>query len=106
MEINIKVLYKLIVSFLMVMVKHAQSTQNSKFVIYLQYLKKEEWDEVDFMHADKIKLSYKVIPFILVGMARSAQITQNSKFAKSLQYLKKEVKNEFDFSCNYHDIVL
>ena len=64
MEINIKVFYKLIVSFLMVIVKHAQNTQNSKFVIYLQYLKKEGWDEVDFMHPDKIKLSYKVIPFI------------------------------------------
>ena len=32
---------------------HAQSTQNSKFVISLQYLKKEGRDEVDFLHADK-----------------------------------------------------
>ena len=30
---------------------HAQSTQNSKFVISLQYLKKEGRDEVDFLHA-------------------------------------------------------
>ena len=29
-----------------------KSTQNSKFVIFLQYLKKEEKDQVDFLHAD------------------------------------------------------
>ena len=35
------------------MVKHSQSSQNSKFVVSLQYLKKEVRDEVDFLHADK-----------------------------------------------------
>ena len=33
--------------------QNSQSTQNSKFVISLQNLKKEKRDEVDFMHADK-----------------------------------------------------
>ena len=37
----------------MVMVKHSQSSQNSKFAMSLQYLKKEVKDEVDFFHADK-----------------------------------------------------
>ena len=32
---------------------HAQITQNNKFAIYLQYLKKEVRDKVDFLHADK-----------------------------------------------------
>ena len=54
-------------------VKHSQSSQNSKFAMSLQYLKKEVKDEVDFLHADKhqsflkvyfntlgIKVSYKV----------------------------------------------
>ena len=40
--------------FLLVVAKHAQNTQNRKFVISLQYLKKEEKDESDFLHADKI----------------------------------------------------
>ena len=53
MKINIKVFYKLVVSLLLVIARHAQSTQNSKFVISLQYLKKEGGDEVDFLHADK-----------------------------------------------------
>ena len=33
--------------------QNSESTQNSKFVISLQNLKKEKRDEVDFMHADK-----------------------------------------------------
>ena len=56
------------------MVKHFQSSQNSKFTTFVQYLKKEDSDDVDFLHADKyqsglqvdfntlgIKAGYKVI---------------------------------------------
>ena len=35
------------------MARHAQITQNNKFAIFLQYLKKEISNEVDFLHADK-----------------------------------------------------
>ena len=35
------------------MVKHSQSSQNSKFAMPLQYLKNEVRDEVDFLHADE-----------------------------------------------------
>ena len=38
---------------LMETVKHSQSSQNSKFAMSLQYLKKEVTDEVDFLRADK-----------------------------------------------------
>ena len=48
-----KVSCKLILLFLMRMVKHAQSSQNSKFAMSLQYLKKKVRDEVDFLHVDK-----------------------------------------------------
>ena len=34
------------------MTKHTQITQNNKFAISLQFLKKELSDEVDFLHAD------------------------------------------------------
>ena len=63
------------------MVKHSQSSQKSKFVMSLQYLKKEVRDEVDFLQADKhqsflevdlnilgIKVSYKVVLSLLVDM--------------------------------------
>ena len=81
---------------LMGMVKHSQSSQNSKFAMSLQYLKKEVRDEVDFLHADKhqsflqvdfntlgIKVSYKVILSLLIGMNKHSQITQSNKFAIS-----------------------
>ena len=59
--------------------RHVQVIQNVKFVISLQYLKKEVSNEVDFLHADK---------------------RENRKIAISLQYLKKKkkkVRNEIDF---------
>ena len=37
----------------MCLVRHAQFTQNNKFAISLNYLKKDVTDEVDFLHADK-----------------------------------------------------
>ena len=38
MKINVNVFFRLIILLLLVIVMHAQSTQNSKFVISLQYL--------------------------------------------------------------------
>ena len=83
-------------------VKHSQSSQNSKFTMSLQYLKKEVRDEVDFLHVDKhqsflqvdfntlgIKDAYKVILSLLLGMIKHSQSTQSNKFVISLQYLKK-----------------
>ena len=69
----------------LVIVRYAQGTPNSNFVIPLQYIKKER-DEIDFCCMQKnIKLiHYRLIQLILVGMARHLQITQNNKFAKSL----------------------
>ena len=37
----------------MCLVRHAQITQNNKFAISLNYLKKDVTNEVDFLHADK-----------------------------------------------------
>ena len=66
--------------------------------MFLQYIKKEVWDEVDFLHADKhqsfpqvdfntlgSKVSYKVLLVLLMGTIRYFQSTQNNKFAISLQ---------------------
>ena len=59
---------------LMEMVNHFQSSQNSKFTMSVQYLKKQDRDENDFLHAEKhqrglqvdfntlgTKVGYKVI---------------------------------------------
>ena len=49
------------------MVRHAQITQNSKFAISLQCLKKELSDEGDFLHADKYQSFLKVY-FNILGI--------------------------------------
>ena len=95
---------------LMGMVKYSQSSQNSKFSMSLQYLKKEVRDEVEFLHADKhqsflqvdfnnlgIKVSYKVILSLLIVIIKHSQSTQSNKFAIYLQYIKKEISNGIHF---------
>ena len=92
------------------MVKYSQSSQNSKFAMSLQYLKKEVREEIDFLDTDKhqsvlqddfntldIKVSYRVILSLLMSMTKHSQSTQSNKFAISLQYLKKEVRDGVHF---------
>ena len=73
---------------LMGMVKHFQSSQNSKFAMSLQYLKKEVRDEGYFLHEDKhqsdfntldTEISYKVIISLLMSMVKHSQSTQGKK---------------------------
>ena len=119
-----KVPYKLILLYLMEMVKQSQSSQNIKFAMSLQYLQKQVRDEVDFLHADKhqsflqvyfntlgIKVSYKLILSLLMGMIKHSRSTQINKFAISLQYLWKEVREgvhflHLDKHQNFYKLVL
>ena len=79
---------------LMGIVKHSQSSPNSKFTMSLQYLKKGVRNEVGFWHVDKhqsflqvdfntlgIKDAYKVILSLLLGMIKHSQSTQSNRFA-------------------------
>ena len=79
------------------MARDAQITQNNKFAISLQYLKKELSDEVDFLHVNKHESLLQIDSMVLMGMVKLSQSSQHSKFAMSLQYLKKEVKDEVEF---------
>ena len=47
--------------------RHAQITQNNKFAISLQYLKKEVSGEVDFSYADKHESFLKIDAMIFDG---------------------------------------
>ena len=72
------------------MVRHAQITQNSKFAISLQCLKKELSDEVDFLHADKYQSFLKVY-FNILGIKVSYKfnvIIINEHDQAFLSYLK------------------
>ena len=105
MQISMKTCYKL-----KGMVKHFQSSQKSKFVMFLQYFKKKVRDEVDFLHADKhetflqvdfstldIKVFSNVVLSLLMDMIKYSQSTQSNKFEISLEYLKKKLGMEFIF---------
>ena len=78
-------------------VRYAHITQNNKFVISLQHVKKVVTDAVDFLHVDKHESLLQIDIMILMKMFKYSQSSQNSKFAMSLQYLKKEVRHEVDF---------
>ena len=86
-------------------VKHSQSSQNSKVTMSLQYIKKEVRKGVHFQLADEhqsflqvdlntsgIKAAYKVTLSLLLCLIKHFQSTQSNKFAIPLQYLKKEVR--------------
>ena len=77
--------------------RHAHITQNNKFAISLQHLKKEVSDAVDLLHADKHESLLQIDTIILMEMVKYSRSSQNSKFSVSLQYLKKEVTDEVDF---------
>ena len=63
---------------LMSVIKHSQSTQSNKFVIFLQYLKKEVRCGVHFLHADKHQSVYKLmIIFIIFKRILIAFVTEN-----------------------------
>ena len=79
-QINKEVFYKLILLFWVSVTMHAQSTQNNKFVISLQHLKKDVSDEVDFLHADKHKGLLQIDTMNLMEIVRHSQNSQNSKF--------------------------
>ena len=80
----------------MILIGMVKSSQNSKFAMSLQYLKKEVRDAVDFLLVDKhqsflqvdfntlgIKLSLKVILSLLMDMRKHSQSTQRNEFAIS-----------------------
>ena len=69
----------------MCVAKRAQITQNNKFAIPLQYLKKEVSDVVDFLHADKHESLLQINTVIFLGMVKHSQSSQKSKFAMPLQ---------------------
>ena len=70
--------------------RHAQSTQNNKFALFCNILRKVS-DEADFLHADKHESLLQIGNMILMRMVKHSHSSQNSKFAVFLQYLKKEV---------------
>ena len=58
------------------MTRHVQITQNNKFPISLQYVKKEVCNEVDFLHADKNESFLQIDTVILMGWSSIPKVTK------------------------------
>ena len=95
MQISMEVSYKLIVWFLMQMVKHSQSSQNSKLAMSLQCSKKEVRYEVDFFHADKHQSFHKLTLSFFMQLTKHVQTTQNIKLVIFYNILRKNCRNCF-----------
>ena len=67
LQISIKNFFKLILSFWVYLARHTQITQNKKFAISLQYLKKEMSDQVDFVYVDKQESFQQIDTMIFDG---------------------------------------
>ena len=72
------------------MTGHTQITQNNKFAISFQNIKKEVSDEVDFVHAEKRESFLQINTIILIGMVKNSQSSPNNNFPMFLQDLKKK----------------
>ena len=89
LQMNVKGFFKLLLSFYVCVIRHTQITQDSKFAVSLQYLKKELSDEVDFLHADKHEILLQIDSMILMGIVKHSQSSQNSMFTMSLCNISK-----------------
>ena len=67
--LGIKVSYKVILSWIG-MIKHYESTQNNKFAVSLQYLKREVRDGVHLLDVDKHQRFCNLVLSFLIEMAR------------------------------------
>ena len=80
MQINIKVFYKLILSFWVCITGHVQSTQNKKFM-YLCNISRKAWGmNLIFCQQINTKVFCKLIVSLCVWVARYAQSNQSDKF--------------------------
>ena len=109
--LGIKISCNVMLSFLIGMIKHSQSTQSIKFAqgcyrakllmfLVLQYLKKEDRNGFHFLHADKHQSFYKLGLSFLMEVVRHVQSTQNMKLVIFLEYIIKSVTTVFVFYCD------
>ena len=72
-------------------------SKKNMFAIFLQYLKKELINEIEFLHADKYESLLAIDSMSLMWMTKHSQRSQNSKFAMYLNISKKKLKIKLSF---------
>ena len=108
MQINIKVFYKLILSFwVSVYPGMLKVPKIGSLHIFATSPEKSGGWSWYFCLQINAKVSYKQIASLWVCEAMHAQSTQNNKFAISFQYLRENVKDKVDFlPANTHQTFL
>ena len=105
MKIRIKVSLKQIPSFLIAIIRHSQSAQNSKLLQYFWNISRKKGG-MKFIFCMQInKPFYTLILSILVSMASLAESTKNYEFTKPFQYLEKEVRDKVDLCTDKHQSI-
>ena len=92
LQINTKIFYKMIVSLWVCVARHAQSAENSKFTISLQYLKENVNDEDDVLPADKCR---RFLQSDAVILSVSGQTCPNFPELTSLLFLCNMLKQKW-----------
>ena len=108
LQIN-RVAYKVVLSLMVSVVRHAQSTKNKKFAISLQqqYFKKEVRDKYDLLHEDKHKSSLQAENIVFTGHCQVCpKYPKQQVCVISPQNLKKEGRDKVDFQYEEKQIFL
>ena len=92
--INVKDLFRVILSFLMCVVRHAQTIQNNKFALSPQRLKKEVSKKLMFCMQISMKACYKLIQWFWWGWSKIPKVA-------SLQCLYKISKKNSEMKLSF-----
>ena len=103
MQINIGVFQKLLLSFWVCIVRQAQSIQNDKFAISLQYLKENVKDDVDFLPADKHERSLQIDTIILYVQPGIPTLSKITSWLFLCNIQERSENDEVDFLHAYKD---
>ena len=79
------------------MARHVHITQNNKFAISLQHLKKVVSDAVDFLHADKHESLLQIDTIILMEMVNYSQVLKIASLQCLYNISKKKLEMKLTF---------
>ena len=84
---------------LLAIARYSQRTQNSKFLISLQYLKKQGRDEVYLLHADKHQVFLQVGPINLGWPVHACPNDRRQQVCKIFVISQERGGDEVEFLC-------
>ena len=95
--INMQGFFKLILSFYVCVSGYVQVTQNNKFAISLNYLKKEVSDKLIFCMQVSMKVSYKLILWYWLGWSSILKVSKMASFQRLFNIPNRNLEMKFIF---------